>query len=459
MSTGTGVVCCNGGRVCYNPSIREIWGVFLMLADGMRVMAKVERIRAPRGMPDVLPEDMGLVRLLEGTAHRVFGLYGYEEVRTPLFEETRLFVRGIGEGTDIVEKEMYTFGEGEEAITLRPEGTASVVRAAVEHNLLKRRGFWKLYYVGPMFRKERPQAGRLRQFDQIGCEALGSLEPAVDAESIVLAARYFAEVGLPGVRVKVNSIGGAESRGAYRELLRKLFGGQGKRLCGDCRGRYERNVFRILDCKEPGCRELAAEAPAMRDYLDEGDAAHFAAVLELLAEAGLKVEVDDHLVRGFDYYTRTVFELAHGSLGARDAVCGGGRYDNLVAELGGPEAGCVGFAVGVVPTMLALRKAKVAAAEAAGVQVYVAAAVDAVRGDCFRVAERLRGAGVSAEVDCERRSLKAQMRSANRLGARYVLVVGPDELAAGRFTLKGMETGEEVKLGLAEVVERLRGRT
>lgn len=414
-----------------------------------------EIIKAPRGMPDALPENMGMVRLLEQAAHRVFGLYGYEEIRTPLFEETRLFVRGIGEATDIVEKEMYTFGEGADSITLRPEGTASVVRAAVEHNLLKQRGFWKLYYLGPMFRKERPQAGRLRQFDQIGCEALGSEEPAVDAESIVLAARYFEAVGLAGVRVKVNSIGGAESRAAYREVLKKLFDGQRAQLCKDCVGRYERNVFRILDCKNPGCKEIAAQAPAMRDHLNEADGAHFEAVLEMLRAAGLAFEVDDHLVRGFDYYTRTVFELAHSSLGARDAICGGGRYDNLVADLGGPDAGCVGFAVGVVPTMLALQKAKVAIANARTVTVYVVAVDDSVRGDCFRLAEELRSAGIGADLDCERRSLKAQMRSANRLGVEYTLVVGPDELADGCFKLKQMRTGEEAKLGATAIIERL----
>ena len=418
-------------------------------------MARAERIRAPRGMPDALPGDMPLVRLMERTAHRVFGLYGYEEIRTPFFEETGLFVRGIGEATDIVEKEMYTFGEGADSITLRPEGTASVVRAVVEHNLLKQRGFWKLYYVGAMFRKERPQAGRLRQFDQIGCEALGSRAPMVDAESILLAARYFTEVGLDGVRVKVNSIGGEESRAGYREVLKKVFGGERGKLCEDCRERYDRNVFRILDCKQPQCWAIAALAPPMREHLNDADRAHFDEVLAGLTGAGLAFEVDDHLVRGFDYYTRTVFELAHSSLGARDAICGGGRYDELVAELGGPEAGCVGFAVGVVPTMLALRKSAAPVDEGAGVTVYVVAVDDSARGDCFRLAERLRAGGVSADLDCEGRSLKAQMRSANRLGVRYALLVGPDEMAEGRVTLKEMESGAEEKLPLSEALDRL----
>ena len=419
-------------------------------------MARSERIRAPRGMPDGLPADMPLIRRVEETAHRVFALYGYEEIRTPLFEETRLFVRGIGETTDIVEKEMYTFGEGDESITLRPEATAPVVRAVIEHDLLKQRGFWKLYYVGPMFRKERPQAGRLRQFMQIGCEALGSLEPSVDAESILLAARYFKEVGLEGVRLKINSMGCPACRSDYRDALKAMLAPRRSELCEECRARFERNVFRILDCKQQGCKEIARGAPPMRDYLDDACREHFDAVLAMLSDAGREFTVDDHLVRGFDYYTRTVFELAHASLGARDAVCGGGRYDNLVAELGGPDAGCVGFAVGVVPTILALKKTvEEKPLTSRPVTVYIAAVNDDVRQDCFRIAEQLRKAGISADLDCERRSLKAQMRSANRLGVRYTLIVGPDELAQGALKLKDMASGAEEKLPLDALISRL----
>jgi histidyl-tRNA synthetase len=421
-------------------------------------MAGFEKISAPRGMPDILPAEMSLVRLIERTAHRVFQRYGYEEIRTPLFEETRLFVRGIGEATDIVEKEMYTFAEQDSSLTLRPEATAPVVRAAVEHDLLKQKGFWKLYYVGPMFRKERPQAGRLRQFSQVGCEAIGSLDPMVDAESILLAARFFQEIGLKDVEPKLNSIGCPNCRARYRNVLLDLFVPLKSELCQDCQGRLERNVFRVLDCKNPHCKEIARKAPPMREHLDSECGEHFDAVLRFLAEAGLKFEIDDHLVRGFDYYTRTVFELVHSSLGARSAVCGGGRYDNLVAELGGPKAGCVGFAVGVVPTILALRKAG-AAPEYAGpeMDVYVVAVNDEVRQACFKTAEQLRAAGISADLDAERRSLKAQMRSANKLGARYTLVVGPDELATGRFKLKNMKTAEEVSSSLDEIIGTLRG--
>ena len=406
-------------------------------------------------MPDVLPERMPLLRRLEETAHRVFALYGYEEIRTPLFEETRLFVRGIGESTDIVEKEMYTFVEDDASLTLRPEATAPVVRAVVEHNLLKKKGFWKLYYIGPMFRKERPQAGRTRQFSQIGVEAIGSLEPSVDAESVLLAARFFSEIGLGDVTVKLNSIGCPACRADFREVLRKLLTPHRNELCEDCRARFDRNVFRILDCKQPSCKALAQKMPPMREYLDTACGDHLDAVTALLREADLDFMIDDHLVRGFDYYTRTVFELCHPALGARDAVCGGGRYDNLVEDLGGPPAGCVGFAIGVVPTLLALEKTTGGAAAPRLLSAYVVAVNDDARLECFRLAEKLRAAGVSADLDSERRSLKAQMRSANRLGARYTIVIGPDELAEGCVKLKDMINGTEEKLPAETVINRL----
>lgn len=416
-----------------------------------------EKIRAPRGMPDTLPQEMPLIRRIESAAQRVFALYSYEEIRPPMMEETRLFVRGIGDATDIVEKEMYTFVEGDDSITLRPEATASVVRAVVEHDMLKQKGFWKLYYIGPMFRKERPQAGRSRQFYQIGCEAIGSLEPSVDAESILTAARFFREAGLEGVKVKINSIGCPTCRAAFRQVLRQALEPHRAALCADCQARFDRNVFRILDCKKEHCRQVAQGTPVMREHLDADCRAHFESVCALLKAAGQEFVIDDRLVRGFDYYTRTVFELSHSSLGARDAVCGGGRYDNLVAELGGPAAGCVGFAVGVVPTVLALQKTGAAAAtETPTLDVYLIAVDDTTRAEVFRLAQQLRASGVSAEMDYERRSLKAQMRSANKLGARYTLVIGPDEIAKGQFKLKMMSTGEEVTAAAGEIAAKVR---
>jgi histidyl-tRNA synthetase len=307
-----------------------------------------------------------------------------------------------------------------------------------------------------MFRKERPQAGRLRQFSQIGCEAIGSREPAVDAESILLAARFFREIGLQGVQVKVNTIGCPTCRAAYRTVLRGVIEPKKAELCKDCQSRFERNVFRILDCKNPTCKEIARNTPPMREHLDAECREHFETVTKLLAEAGQEFRIDDHLVRGFDYYTRTVFELAHSSLGARDAVCGGGRYDNLVEELGGPPAGCVGFAVGVVPTILALQKTLGEMPVPAPVMdVYVVALDDTVRTQVFRIAETLRAAGVGAEIDYERRSLKAQMRSANKLGARYTIVIGSDEVASGKMKLKNMKTGAEEVVTVEEVRARV----
>ncbi len=420
-------------------------------------MSKQERLRAPRGMPDTLPDRIAPMRRLEASARRVFALYGYEEIRTPLFEETRLFVRGIGEATDIVEKEMYTFETDDASLTLRPEATAPVVRAVVEHNLLKQRAFWKLYYIGPMFRKERPQAGRLRQFDQIGVEAIGSLDPMVDAESILLAGRFFDEIGLDAVTIKLNTIGCERCRADYRDALRAHFQPHRDALCAECQSRFDRNIFRVLDCKNPQCKSIALAGPVMRDYLDEGCREHFAAVTARLEAVGRSFVIDDHLVRGFDYYTRTVFELVHPALGARDAVCGGGRYDNLVKELGGPSAGCVGFAVGVVPTLLALEQiAGNAVGETAALKVYVVAVDDEARADCFALTEQLRRAGISTDLDCERRSLKAQMRSANKTGAQYTVVIGPDEVRDASAKLKTMASGEEETLSQDALIARLR---
>ena len=279
----------------------------------------------------------------------------------------------------------------------------------------------------------------------------------MDAESILLAARFYREVGLPGVEVRINTIGCTNCRAGYREVLRGLLEPRRAELCEDCRSRFDRNVFRILDCKNPACREIARRMPPMREHLDPACAAHFEAVAFSLKSAGLEFNVDDHLVRGFDYYTRTVFELSHPALGARDAVCGGGRYDNLVAELGGPPAGCVGFAVGVVPTILALRKTGAGQPpREPGADVYLIAVNDEVRPQIFDMTETLRGAGVRAEMDYERRSLKAQMRSANRVRARYAIVVGPDELAEGKVKLKDMSSGAEEKLPFGDVATKVR---
>ncbi|HUU42312.1 MAG TPA: histidine--tRNA ligase [Planctomycetota bacterium] len=424
-------------------------------------------IRAPRGTSDILPERVKLHHFIEERAREVFERYGYGEIRTPVFEETRLFVRSIGEVTDIVEKEMYTFQRGDEgtSLTLRPEGTAGIVRAYIEHNYPKRKRFQKFYYLGPMFRYERPQAGRSRQFDQFGVEVFGSDDPLTDVETIVLACAFFDAVGLAGYTVKINSMGCATCRAAFRDVLVDALRPRAAELCEVCRERLERNVFRVLDCKKPKCREVCAELPVLSDHLDEGCAGHFAAVRAGLEAVGREYVHDAQLVRGFDYYTRTVYEIVHGGIGARDAVCGGGRYDNLVEELGGPSTPAVGFAVGVVPTLLAVEKSMTDELRSTltdfdapvPVDVYVVAVDDATRRYAFRVLERLRKAGIAADGDFEGRSLKAQMRSANRMKARFVAAVGPDEEAQGNVSVKTMADGTTTALPLDDVVTHIQG--
>jgi histidyl-tRNA synthetase len=376
-----------------------------------------------------------------------------------VFENTRLFVRSIGETTDIVEKEMYTFGSAEESFTLRPEATAPVVRAYLEHNLHKTKAFQKLYYIGPMFRHERPQAGRKRQFHQIGVEAIGASEPLLDAEVIALACHFFDEVGLAGYRVRLNAIGTPASRSGYRELIKGQLEAQGEKLCPDCRRRLDRNVFRVLDCKQPGCIAVTRGLPRILDHLPEAERAHVARVCDALASAGVAFEEDPFLVRGFDYYTGTVFEVTHGGLGAQDALCGGGRYDNLIADLGGPSLGAVGFAIGVERVLLALQALGQAAAPEP-LDLYIVTMGDAARRGAFATLAQLRRVGLRADSDYEGRSLKAQMRSADKLGARFVTVLGDEELASGVLKLKEMATGRETTVrGFDAVAGAMRGCT
>ncbi len=400
------------------------------------------KLKAPLGTEDILPAQAALWQRLEAAAREVFARWGYGEIRTPIFEFTSLFVRSIGEATDVVEKEMYVIGEGDESLALRPEATASVVRAYLQANLHKVRAFQKFYYIGPMFRHERPQAGRRRQFHQMGVEAIGSLDPLLDAEVVTVACELFQAFGLSGYRVRLNSIGTPTSRSGYRDLIRERLGEQAEALCPDCRRRLERNVFRILDCKRPGCIEITRKLPAILDHLPEAERDHFRRVCAGLRSAGVEFEEDPYLVRGFDYYTATVFEITHDALGAQDALCGGGRYDNLVADLGGPSLGAVGFAIGVERVLMALRQGGTSE-DAPHLDVFVATVGEEARGEAFARLVALRRAGLKAETDYEGRSLKAQMRSANKLGARFVLLLGEDELRQGVVRLRNMATAEE----------------
>jgi histidyl-tRNA synthetase len=419
------------------------------------------RLQAARGTEDLLPERIPAYEHVFSACREAFDRYGYREIRTPLFEETSLFVRSLGEVTDVVEKEMFTVQRGDTNVTFRPEGTAPVVRAYLEHNLDKTRAFQKLYYIGPMFRFERPQAGRSRQFYQVGVEALGSRSPLLDVEVVVLAHRCFQAVGLRDYQVHLNSIGDREDRDRFREVLRQYMQGVLPERCDDCKQRISRNVFRMLDCKQKGCQPSNANAPHFLDHLTPASRERFERAVALLGELGVPCVVDPAIVRGFDYYTHTVFEVRCPTLGARDAVCGGGRYDGLIADMGGPELGAVGFAIGVTPTLLALelQKHPGVAGKDEGAPVFVAPVGEAERREAFLLCERLRQAGVPCDTDFEDKSLGKIFKAADKRGTRLMLVLGQDELAKGVVKLKDLRTGAEETLAAgAELAPELRAR-
>lgn len=385
----------------------------------------------------------------------LFNRYGYHRIRTPIFEKTELFARSIGAATDIVEKEMYTFTPGSETITLRPENTAGVVRAYLQHNMDKTQGLVKLWYEGAMFRRERPQKGRQRQFHQIGIEAIGSVDPMLDAEVVSLGLRFYEYVGVGKVGLKINSMGclRPECRPLFRQLLRDAIQPNLDKYCKTCQGRFERNVLRILDCKNPHCRELSAGLPKIHDNLCSECSDHFEQVKAGLDGFGGDYQIDSTLVRGLDYYTKTVFEYTHGALGAQDAIGGGGRYDGLVEELGGKPTPGVGYALGIERILIAM-EAVGACSCAYPLQVYGVTQSDSAHRAMAGMVARLRGAGLSADMDYEGRSMKAQMRAANRREAMLCLVLGENELSEGMVVVKDMaEGGGERKVSLHECLD------
>ena len=398
-----------------------------------------EPIRAPRGTADVLPED-GRRRLeLLRTADELFGLAGYGPIETPIFESTELFARGVGETTDIVEKEMFTFeDQGGRSITLRPEGTAGVCRAYVEHGMHKLPQPVKLWYWGSFFRYEAPQAGRFRQFTQVGVEAIGSDDPSLDAESVLLLADLLDRAGARGVRLRISSLGTPATRRAYSDELREHLRAREDLLSDEVRARIDRNPLRAFDSDHPGTQAALQDAPRLIDRLDEEDAQHFAHVRALLDAAGQPYEVDGTLVRGLDYYTRTVFEFESTELGAQSALGGGGRYDGLVEQLGGPATPGVGWAAGIERILLASG----AEEEPRGRAVYVATTGGADAVQAFGIARELRVRGLHAELEQAGRSLKGQLKHADRLGADYVVIVGD-----GDVQVKDMSTGEQRATG------------
>jgi histidyl-tRNA synthetase len=408
----------------------------------------------------MLPDTARAWEYLLRTAQELFARYGYQPIYTPIFEHTEVFARGIGEATDIVGKEMYTFlDKGERSITLRPEGTASVVRSALEHNLTANGQGAKIYYSGPMFRYERPQKGRMRQFWQIGIEALNMPAPSVDAEVIAVLMAFFEAIGIPrgNMRLLLNSMGDEHCRPAYRERVAGFIRGHSAELCDECNRRAETNPLRAFDCKNERCRVVMGQAPLLRDELCEPCAEHYAAVKDHLDGLGIRYEEDPKLVRGLDYYTRTVFEVqADAGLGSQNALGGGGRYDRLMETYGGPATPGLGFALGFERTLLAMQAAGAAVPSPPLAEVYVARVDACVEGEAFGITSALRDAGVAAEMDHQNRSLKSQFRQADRLAARFVVVVGPDELADGQVTLRDMTSKEETRVGVAGLAAHVR---
>ncbi len=406
-------------------------------------------IQLVKGTKDIYGVEVKAWQEIEGKMRRLCETFGIGEIRTPAFEFTELFVRGVGETTDIVQKEMYTFtDDGDRSLTLRPEGTAGAVRAYI-HNQAQPT---KLYYISPTFRCENTQAGRQRQFHQFGIEILGSYSAAQDAEVISVATALLEEMGIKGVELRINSLGCPECRARYNRTLKEFIGKNLDKLCDTCKERFEKNPLRVLDCKEEGCQAIIADAPSVLDCLDEECTAHFEKVQAILKENGIPFTVDPKIVRGLDYYTRTVFEFVFDGL----TVCGGGRYDMLVEECGGKPTGAVGFGLGIERLMMILEKLNGPLADMPERDVYIGSMGEAglLRAQALTFA--LRKSGVKADCDTVERSVKAQMKYANKIGAKYSVILGDSELESGKVQLKEMETGEAEEVAVADLVEILK---
>jgi histidyl-tRNA synthetase len=411
-------------------------------------------IQAIKGVKDILPEDMPAWHRLEVAARKIFEDFGFSEIRVPIFEYTELFARSIGASTDIVEKEMYTFEDRDgKKITLRPEGTAGVVRAFIEHKMYAESQLTKLYYLGPMFRHERPQKGRFRQFYQIGVEALGSTHPHVDIEVLAMLHRLYSVLGITGLSLQINSLGDGACRGAYREALKAYLKPKLPTLCADCNRRYETNPLRVLDCKVDA--DKFSDSPVMLEHLCDSCKKHFETVEGGLRKLNIPFEVNPRLVRGLDYYTRTTFELVMGHMGAQNTVAAGGRYDGLVEELGGPAIPGIGFALGVERTISLMDTTNLRPPQAA---LYIAALGDEAVALAMPLINDLRTAGIRVDTDYAGASLKSQMKKADKSGAGYTLIIGEQEMKAGKAVLRNMQTKEQLEIGLGSIVEELKKR-
>src|SRR5438105_5917966 len=422
-------------------------------------------IKAVRGTRDLLPPETALWNFVEAKAREVFRAYNFQEIRTPVFEETQLFARSVGEETDIVSKEMYTWedrgraqSDKGQSLTLRPENTAGVVRAYIEHKLWER-GLQKLYYIGPQFRRERPQKGRYRQFYQIGAEILGppsagSESPARDAEILEMLATFLDRIGVTGWTLQLNSVGCPNDRAAYNEALRKALEPVAARMCADCQRRAVTNPLRVFDCKVPEDQPIIETLPRISQFLDEGCRKHFEAVQQILKAVEVPFTLNDRLVRGLDYYTRTAFEFTHGALGAQNAILGGGRYDGLSESLGGPSAPGIGFAIGEDRLVMALKES--AETVQRKPDVYIAPLGPGMNREAARLARELRRHDVITELGDESFRLKKSLETASKIGARFALIVGENEVKSGAFALKNLQSGEQVSVPHAELVQKIK---
>ena len=406
-------------------------------------------IQLVKGTKDIYGEEVKKWQNVERRMRNLCEKFGIGEIRTPAFEFTELFVRGVGETTDIVQKEMYTFtDDGGRSLTLRPEGTAGVARAYIEHGMHNDPQPIKLYYISPTFRCENTQAGRQRQFHQFGVEMLGSYSAAQDAEAISVAAALLEELGVQGVELRMNSLGCPKCRARYNQVLRDFIGSNLDKLCATCKERYVKNPLRVLDCKEEGCQRVLQDAPSVLDCLDEECTAHFKKVQDILDEMGIAYTIDPKIVRGLDYYTRTVFEFVSDGL----TVCGGGRYDNLIEECGGKPTGAVGFGMGIERLLMILDKQGTDLGISSGTKVFIGSMGEAGQKKALALAYTLRKAGICAEADTVERSVKAQMKYANKIGAAYSFVIGESELEAGTVQVKHMESGNAEEVALTDLV-------
>ncbi|SEF92373.1 histidyl-tRNA synthetase [Caloramator fervidus] len=412
--------------------------------------------QAPKGTKDVLPKESYKWHYIEGEIRKICFEFGYHEMRTPTFEHTELILRGVGETTDIVQKEMYTFNDkAGRSITLKPEGTAPAVRAFIEHGLHFDTQPTKLYYITPVFRYENVQAGRLREHHQFGVELFGSPSPSADAEVISLAMTFLKRLGLDNLKVNINNIGCQECRKNYNEALKNYLKDNYDKLCDVCKDRFERNTLRILDCKEKTCQAIVKDAPVITDYVCENCKNHFEGLKHELDILNIPYEVDPHIVRGLDYYTQTVFEIITSSIKENLTICGGGRYNNLIKEIGGPDMPAVGFGLGIERLILTLEARGIEIPKPKGVLLYVATIGDKAKDEASKIVFDLRNKGIPCERDLMNKSLKAQMKYANKIGAKYVIVLGDEEIDSNKARLKEMETGKEEDIVLSDLYKIL----